>query len=297
MIVPCGPGQTMDCFEPGYEVPADVPVTAAWLERQAPTVPVPLPNFSLWDNRGDAVGTGSTAIVPGPYASSPYAPGVYGQGQGQTQAGHDDRAVSCIRRVGHGRGTVNMQTGSSRLQSTFTAPPNPFTQCLYREQSLWSRIAMEGGLHKLCCPSTPTDQPPPWVAMPSAGRHFQEIGSIILPLAEGVDNLVTTVAVPTGYDGVIVSVMNMYTGGGFVEGSGDLHFRIQINRRWLKDYGDIRTTLGSVAAPYAIYRSGIRLRTHEVVRYWVNLGAGALGRLDPTGRIVCGFFGWFYPQV
>jgi hypothetical protein len=106
-----------------------------------------------------------------------------------------------------------------------------------------------------------------------------------------------TVQVPTGYDGVIVSVINMFTGPGFVEGSGDLHYRIRINRRWLKDYGDIQTTLGTVASPCMIYRGGVKLRTHEVVQYWVQLGAGALGRLDPTGRIVCAFFGWFYPQV
>lgn len=196
-----------------------------------------------------------------------------------------------------GRGRMDMATGSSKGRAAYVAPPNPFTQCLYREQALWARIATEGGLQKLCCPTMPSGQAPPWVSMPSEGRRFQEISSIILPLVEGVDNLVATLSVPTGYDGVIVSVINMYTGTGFGEGSGDLHYRIQINRRWLKDYGDIQTTLGSVAAPGALYRGGIRLRTHEVVRYWVNLGPGALGRLDPTGRIVCAFFGWFYPQV
>ena len=133
--------------------------------------------------------------------------------------------------------------------------------------------------------------------MPSEGRRYQQIGSILLPIAEGADNLVTTFQVPTGYDGVIVSIVNMYTGAGFVEGSGDLHYRIQINRRWLKDYGDIQTTLGTVASPCMIYRGGVKLRTQEVVQYWVQLGAGALGRLDPTGRLVCAFFGWFYPQV
>jgi hypothetical protein len=194
--------------------------------------------------------------------------------------------------------TINMQTGSAAQRGGYTVPPNPYTECLYREQRMWSNIEARGGLYRLCCPSMPgKGDPPPWVAMPSQGRRYQQIGSILLPAVEGVDNLVTTFSVPTGYDGVIVSIVGMFTGTGFVEGSGDLHYRIQINRRWLKDYGDIQTTMGTVASPCMIYRGGVRLRTQETVRYWVQVGAGGLGHLDPTGRIVCAFFGWFYPQV
>lgn len=267
MIIPCDrKGMMMRCFEPGAEVELAPP---------APFEPVSQPltgpiDFGLWMGRNDAVGAVSTRPGAAP--------------------------VTRARPNGNGC-ALDMRTGNSRDLASYVARPNAYTQCLYREQGLWRQIEAAGGLRGLCCPSMPAGEMPPWVSMPASGRRFQQIGSIVRPIAEGVDNLVTTFSAPTGFDGVIVSVVSMFTGPGFVEGSGDIHYRIQINRRWLKDYGDIQTTLGTVASPCMIYRGGVRLRTQEVVRYWVQLGAGAMGRLDPLGRFVCAFFGWFYPQL
>jgi hypothetical protein len=267
MIVNCGPSQAVRCFERGAETGVSSPPPA--VAAAPPPAPAAQPaDFSLWGDRADTVGVVQYLAEQAAMRGAMRGP------------------------------KMNMQTGSSRPLKGYTVQPNPFTQCLYRERDLWDHIVSQGGLTRLCCPSMPgKGDPPPWVAMPSEGRRYQQIGSILLPAVEGTDFLVTTFQVPVGYDGVIVSIVNMFTGAGFVEGSGDIHYRIQINRRWLKDYGDIQTTMGTVASPCMIYRGGVRLRTQEVVRYWVNLGAGALGRLDPTGRIVCAFFGWFYPQV
>jgi hypothetical protein len=257
----------MRCFEPGVEI--GLPPAPQPFEPVSPPLVGPV-DFGLWMGRNDVVGAAESSLRPG--------------------------AAPVIRRQPCRRG-VDLRTGSSHNLEAYTARPNPNTQCLYREQGLWRRIEALGGLKGLCCPSMPKNEMPPWVAMPAAGRRFQQIGSIPRLAVEGVDTLVTTFNVPTGFDGVIVSVISMFTGGGFVEGSGDIHYRIQINRRWLKDYGDVQTTLGTVGSPCMIYRGGVRLRTQEVCRYWVQLGAGALGRLDPLGRFVCAFFGWFYPQV
>lgn len=263
MIVPCDAnGNLLRCFRPGAEV---VVPAAAVVQPAAPSnEPV---DYSLWGSRGDMVG-----VV---------------QYLAERQA-----AIAAAGRPG-----MDLARGTSKSVVGYTKSPNSATECLYREQGLWKEIEARGGLQGLCCPTLPKGVPPPWVAMPSSGRRFQQINSIVLPVVAGVDNLVTTFSVPTGYDGVIVSVVNMFTGTGFVEGSGDLHYRIQINRRWLKDYGDIQTTLGTVASPCMIYRGGVRLRTQEVVNYWVQVTAAGLGNLLPGGRIVCAFFGWFYPQV
>jgi hypothetical protein len=174
--------------------------------------------------------------------------------------------------------------------------PNAFTECLYRDGALWGEIIARGGIEAVCCPAmSNAGVTPPWIAMPPEGRRFQQIGSIPTGVVENTDLLVLTFDVPLGYDGVIVSIVQMFTAAGFAEGSGDLNWRIRINRRWLKDFGNTTTTLGTVAAPCMIYRGGIRLRTKQVVSYFVNLGTGATGRLDPNGRIICACFGWFYP--
>jgi hypothetical protein len=172
-------------------------------------------------------------------------------------------------------------------------PPNEFNSILGMEGMIWSRIQRCGGLQAIC-PGMKYSQPP-WIKQPVQGKRFSKISSIALPAADGTDNLVVSFVVPTGYDGVIISNVNEYTGTGFQEGSGDLVWRVQLNRRWVKDYGAITTTIGSLVIPYSVNNGAIRLQSGMLVRYWVNRSVGSLGNLD-GGRIICGLFGWFYPR-
>ena len=135
---------------------------------------------------------------------------------------------------------------------------------------------------------------PPWLVMPPNAVPFQKFNSIPLPAANGNDVAVLQFAVPQGYDGVISSLVQQYTGTGFVDGSGDLKWRIRIGDRWAEDMGNMITQLGSLQSPYQIYRSGIRLRDRDAVSYVVN---HATGSSLTGGRIVCGCFGWYYPTA
>lgn len=178
-------------------------------------------------------------------------------------------------------------------------PPNPWTACLYREQDVWHQIIARGGLHAVCCPAAANPYgAPPWIAMPPEGRRFQKFGNILVSAfaGENIDTEVFNFEVPTGYEGVIVSIIQQFVGNGFVEGSGDIHWRIRVNRRWVKDYGDTITSLGTTQSPCYIYRGGIRLYSKQLVSYFAMLGTGATGRLDPNGRIITATFGWFYPM-
>lgn len=193
---------------------------------------------------------------------------------------------------------VNMNPEAIYPSTTPFAPvmrkPNECDAALRDESLLWLQIQKLGGLQKICCPQSTTYDKPPYLIMPPQGRQYQEIDSIPLPAANGVDTLVAEFFVPTGYDGVITSVTNFYTGAGFAEGSGDLSWRIRVGLRWARNFGNIQTTLGSLASPCPLFRGGLRLVAEQRVQYWVNhaIGSGLAG-----GRIVCAFFGWFYPAV
>jgi hypothetical protein len=175
--------------------------------------------------------------------------------------------------------------------------PNVWSACLYGETELWREIMKLGGPSVFCCPAAKSDDLPPWVSMPPEGRRYQQIYAQVLPAVEQVDFLLGQFRVPDGYDAVIVSVVNLFTGGGFAEASGDIRWRIRINQRYLKDYGDIRTTIGSLTSPFALYRGGVRLKTQDLVQYWAQIGVGGLNNLAPAGRVVGAFFGWYYPTM
>lgn len=171
---------------------------------------------------------------------------------------------------------------------------NYATQCLNHHISMWRDIAFQGGLNTMCCPASMSGGEPPWIVMPPQGIRLQQVTGISLPGVEGVETPVVSLTMPIGYDGVITLHLQLYTGTGFVEFSGDLHWRIRINQWYVKDYGNMETTLGSLQTPIPLNRGGIRLKALQKVVYSVTLGAGALGNLA-GGRMIAGLFGWRYP--
>ena len=186
---------------------------------------------------------------------------------------------------------IGTKSGVCLNVTTRRAPMNAFNGCLWRERMYWQLIRNGGGLEKLCCPQKyPVE---PWIKMPATARRFSKINSITLPAMDGLDHLVLEFQVPTGYDGVIQQLVNFYTGIGFLEGSGQLSWRVKINNRYIKDYGNIQTTLGSLSTPYTVFNGPIRLCSRQTIQYFVNndVASGLAG-----GRAVCALFGWFYPR-
>jgi hypothetical protein len=139
------------------------------------------------------------------------------------------------------------------------------------------------------------DGAPPWIEPPPDARRFQRANAIALP-AEGVETLIFSETVPIGYDGVITSQTHLFTATGFAEGSGDITWRLQIGRWWVRNCGAITTTLGGFANAYPLEGGGVRLVSGQVIQYWVRLGVGALAILDPAGRLYARIAGWYYPR-
>ena len=172
-------------------------------------------------------------------------------------------------------------------------PPNVYNSCLDRERETWDRINRCGGIMAICPGHKYAN--PPWVKMPPQGKRYSKINSLALPNPDGLDHLVTSFTVPLGYDGCIVSVVQIYTGTGFEEGSGDFTWRIQLNERYVKDYGNTTTSIGSMATPYNINSGQIILQSNQLVRYFVNRSTASAGN-ENGGRIICSLWGWWWPR-
>jgi hypothetical protein len=181
-----------------------------------------------------------------------------------------------------------------------------FDQMLYKERLLWDRIQNAGGILAVVSPFRRRllelgNWGEPWMRMPADGVRFPPfVGSIPMPAPPyniAVNYPVLAFVVPTGYDGVLVGFTQLYTGTGFVEGSGDIHWRVQINRRWVRAMGDMTTSMGSLQQPTTATPGGVRVQSRQQVTFYVGFPLGADARLTVVGeRIVCGVSGWFYPQ-
>lgn len=127
-------------------------------------------------------------------------------------------------------------------------------------------------------------------------QSFMFPGVIATPATNGLDTSVFSYRVPDGYVGVIDAISCNYTGGGgaFVPGSGNLTFRILIDKRAVKNYEAIQVELGSTQQ--RLHIAGIELEPNRVFEWVVN---HATTSPLPVGGtfIVCFFGGAFWPAL
>ena len=181
---------------------------------------------------------------------------------------------------------------------------NVYDVCLLRDNVMWDTLIGQGGLRKLCKGHTEYFQPP-WVAMPKEGRRFKPISTllvsnVVVPYT-GNDIAVLTAQVPLGYDGVISDVVCEILPGaggvtGFVEGSGDLTWRLNADGRFLRDMGNVEVSLGSLTSPSPVPRGMLRVYSHDLLTFSVAFAPGADARISGTARVVCSITGWWWPR-
>lgn len=177
--------------------------------------------------------------------------------------------------------------------------PNPFDICLSREWRLYNSIdprAM-GCARKPDC-FIDDKGLSPWVDASPGAITFNPDKAIPLPDPATIDAIVLSFHVPIGYDGIILAQYNCYRGGGvFVEGSGDIVWRVRVNGRYLRDMGNIQFTLGS-PQQLSPCPGGLWVMSGNLVEYVVSApnGSGSLP-LPGQGNILAGLHGWFFPRV
>lgn len=180
---------------------------------------------------------------------------------------------------------------------------NEYDLCLANDKELWDDIILAGGLKTVCCPQgRPPYKQRPWTAMPKEGRRFRPIGHLLVSDAipfTGLDIPVLTERVPVGYDGVISDVVcEIVANGstGFLDGSGDITWRLSTDGRFLRDMGNLKVQVGSLTNPSPVPRGMLRVYSHDLITFSVNFLPGAEATINPNAQIICSITGWFYPR-
>lgn len=141
------------------------------------------------------------------------------------------------------------------------------------------------------------------VIPPFGALTFNEFKAIPLPVPAAGEVVLFTFPVPLGYDGIITGQQNGYINvgsGQFLEGSGDIVWRIAVNQdtalRYLKDCGAILFSLGQINNLQTV-PGGMRLYSGNTVTL-ITSAPNTSGSLPPpgTGQIFAGLHGWFYPR-
>lgn len=129
--------------------------------------------------------------------------------------------------------------------------------------------------------------------MPEGFLSFDEQGTALIGVVNAA--LVVPVVVfpvPRGYDGLIQRIHCSFTAGGFVDGSGDLIWRIWADGRPIRNYSNILFEQGSAQTPKTI--SGIRIFSGQVIMLSVTHAAN--NAYGPTDSTTASLAGYYYPR-
>lgn len=133
---------------------------------------------------------------------------------------------------------------------------------------------------------------PPWLYPPNQWENIDQANYVLLP-AIAANVVIVSFQVPTGRNGVIKKIANNFVGGGWVEGTGAVIWRILVDGATppgANSYDNILASLGSPANPVEI--SGFRIFENQVVTVEAtNVSVVVAGQLVGA-RIV----GWLYPR-
>jgi hypothetical protein len=135
-------------------------------------------------------------------------------------------------------------------------------------------------------------QRPIWIDPPSQWENIDQLNYVALP-AIGATAIIITFQVPAGRNGVIQKVGNNFVGGGWVEGSGDVVWRILVDGTpppGATSYDNILGSLGSPANPVEI--PGFRIFENQVITLVAFNNAVVVAGQKVGGRLV----GYLYPR-
>lgn len=189
---------------------------------------------------------------------------------------------------------------------------NHFDSCLGREYLLYqliNRELLKCGVKPFCFCISERD----WggnfseheevpMGPPEGAIAFNPTGQLVLPTAASGDNVIFQTRVPIGYDGVILGQYHGYIPDPtampvpfFVQGGGDIVWRLEAAGRCVRDCGIMKVSLGSLQNMTPV-SGGLQVRSGNLIQYVVTV-PNTSGALTPgVGNIVAGLHGWYWPR-
>ena len=139
---------------------------------------------------------------------------------------------------------------------------------------------------------------PLWIYPPINWENVDQIAYTALP-AINAEATILSFLVPTGRNGIINKVACNFVGGGWVEGTGDLLWRILVDGApppGANSYEAIPASLGSPAQPVGI--AGFRIFENQTIKVDIfNNGAGPNGGVIVAGQLAgARLAGYLYPR-
>ena len=190
---------------------------------------------------------------------------------------------------------VPMPRGSSPIPKGGCHEKNGFDLCTEIEAAKMSRIHFP----PMCTIPEEYRNLLPWDdtfgAIPPQAVPFHVTGSIVTPATVAGDQVVCALRVLQGFDGILTGIFQMYTGSGFVQGDGDIVWRIQINQRFVKDLSNNPFSMGTPVLPLPM-TEGQLLLSGQTVRYIVNVPNLSGNIQVGASTIVCGLIGFYWPR-
>jgi hypothetical protein len=176
-------------------------------------------------------------------------------------------------------------------------PRNEWDWCMFQEFLHYSKISFP----PLCSIPKEYRNWLPWDedfganAVPPQAVPLHRVAGIVTPLPAAGDQTILEMRMPLGYDGLLAGIFHFYSGNGFVQGSGDIVWRVQVNLRYMEDLGNIPFALGSPQSPVPLTEGQILL-SGQTVRYIVNVPN--LSGLIQVGQsqITAGLVGFLWPR-
>ena len=172
-------------------------------------------------------------------------------------------------------------------------PKNDWDHCLDGVRECFRLVC------KRVCPKPRPMISWPWdqeEGVPPDAVPFRQTGGIVTPLTAAGDVAIFSFRVPVGYDGIILQGYNLYQGTGFVQGSGDILWRLRINNSYyVKDWGSVAFSLGGVSDPYP-FSDALFITSGQTVTMLVNVPNTSGTIQVGASRILGALMGYFLPR-